>query len=423
VSNYLAIATATAGLMEIIAKGLKVGGATVQAIKPSAPPGNQPNPGVAVFLYQVTPNLAYRNTDLPTRNSVGEVVQRPRVALDLHYLLTFHGDDGTLEPQRLLGCTVVNLHSQPLLSRSLIHKIISSLVPLDPLASLAPSDLEYEVELVKFTPLPLSLEEMSKLWSVFFQTAYSLSVAYLATVVLIESDQPTQPPLPVRERRLVVTTFRQPIIESVEPQMLNPGDRLTIKGQNLKSENLKVVFNGSQEIGPPLPQVRDREIAIDVPGDLRIGVNLVKIVHEVRFAPPPDPLHQGFASNMGVFIVRPVIVATAFIQGSTEINGVSYRTGTMRLDFTTPVARRQQVVLLLNLYNPPQDVVAPAYTFPAPVANGITDPDIQETFSITFQFQNVVAGTYLVRVRVDEAESELQVDPGTGIYASPQEQI
>ena len=56
-------------------------------------------------------------------------------------------------------------------------------------AFLTTSNLE-EVELVKFTQLPLSLEELGKLWSVFFQTTHVLSVAFQGTVVLIEGRAP-----------------------------------------------------------------------------------------------------------------------------------------------------------------------------------------------------------------------------------------
>ncbi|MBM4288192.1 MAG: DUF4255 domain-containing protein [Deltaproteobacteria bacterium] len=420
-SNYLAIATTTAGLVKIIDASIKrhVAGSEAVPLKPSVPVGTLPNPGVTVFLYQVMPNAAYRNTDLPTRSADGDVLRRPRVALDLHYLLSFHGEESNLIPQRLLGSTVSALHSQPLLSRALIHQIIQDRLALDPTDFLATSDLEYEVELVKFTPLSLSLEELSKLWSVFFQTAYSLSMAYLATVVLIESDLVTRPPLPVLSRHLLVLPFRQPLIEAVEPQMVNPGARITIKGQNLKSDNLRLVFNGTQPATPV--DIKDREITVDVPADLRSGVNTVKIVHDVFFG-TPEP-HRGFESNAGVFIVRPVITTNAIVQASTVVNGTTYQTGYMTVNFTAPVARRQRVVLLLNEYNPPTTVQARSYSFAAPVGNGITDPAIPETSVINIPFQNVVNGTYLVRVRVDEAESELQVDPATGIFASPQELI
>lgn len=420
-SNFLAIATTTAGLVQIIDDSIKrhVSGSEARPLKPSAPAATLPNPGVTVFLYQVVPNPAYRNTDLPTRSRDGDVVQRPRVALDLHYLLSFHGEDRDLIPQRLLGSTVAALHAQPMLSRAFIHQLIQDRLAGDPTDFLATSDLEYEVELVKFTPLGLSLEELSKLWSVFFQTAYSLSVAYLATVVLIESDVVTRPPLPVLSRHLLVLPFRQPLIEAVEPQMVNPGDRMAIKGQNLQSDNLRVVFNSTQP-APPV-EVKDRQITVDVPADLRSGVNTVKIVHDVFFG-TLEP-HRGFESNVGVFIVRPVINATAVVQASTVVNGTTYQTGYMIVNFTAPVGRRQRVVLLLNEYNPPTTVQARAYAFPAPVANGITDPTIPETSAIDIPFQNVVNGTYLVRVRVDGAESELQVDPATGIFAAPRELI
>lgn len=423
-SNYLAIATATTGLMQIIADGLKnkVSGAEVQPLKPTAPAANLPNPGVTVFLYQVTPNLAYRNTDLPTRNHAGDVVQRPRVALDLHYLLTFHGEDGVLMPQRLLGCTAVALHSRPQLSRALIHRVIQDHIANNPSPYLAASDLEHEIELVKFSPLSLSLEELSKLWSVFFQTAYSLSVAYLATVVLIESEATTQPALPVLERHLLVMPFRQPVIDSVDPQMLNPGARLTIKGQNLKSASLKVVFNGTQDVVPPAAQVKDREITIDAPASLKAGVNIVQVVHGVDFKTPLEP-HQGFESNAGVFMVRPVMTATPQNIVSSVVGGVSVRAGQMHVVFTNPVGRRQRVILLLNQHDPPPNTTARAYTFPAPAGNGITNPNVQETHTINMPFHKVVPGAYLVRVRVDEAESELVLHAVTKKFDSPRVNI
>ena len=67
---------------------------------------------------------------------------------------------------------------------------------------LAASDLDQQPELVKFTPAQLSLDDLSKVWSVFFQTPYALSVAYEATVVLIEGDETPRAPLPVRQRNL-----------------------------------------------------------------------------------------------------------------------------------------------------------------------------------------------------------------------------
>ncbi|MBN9511563.1 MAG: DUF4255 domain-containing protein, partial [Alphaproteobacteria bacterium] len=94
-SNALAIATVTETLLQLLQQRLDVSqvpGALVTALPPDSASG-LPNPGVNIFLYQVSPNLALRNADLPTRAADGTLLRRPRTALDLHYLLTFYGDE------------------------------------------------------------------------------------------------------------------------------------------------------------------------------------------------------------------------------------------------------------------------------------------------------------------------------------------
>src|SRR5690606_16023724 len=97
------------------------------------------------------------------------------------------------------------------------------------------SNLADAVEQIKFTPLTLSLEELSKLWSVFFQAPYALSVAYQGTVVLIESEESPHSPLPVLRRgeedrgvQLLLGPF--PIIDSIHigaPEELGLHPRIT----------------------------------------------------------------------------------------------------------------------------------------------------------------------------------------------------
>ncbi len=167
-SNFLAIATVTAALRRTLqaALDIDVPGAKVTTVRPDGSGSGVPNTGANLYLYQVTPNASLRNADMPNRNSEGRLIQRPQVALDLHYLLTFYGDDNELKPQRLLGSVVRTLHARPVLTRQMIKKTID-----DPaFAFLHNSNLAEAFETVKFTPVPLSLEELSKLWSVFFQT-------------------------------------------------------------------------------------------------------------------------------------------------------------------------------------------------------------------------------------------------------------
>ncbi len=67
-SNYLAVATVTAALQQVLHPAVKaaVGGATFGFSRPTVD-GTPTTPQVNVFLYQVTPNAAYRNQHLPTR--------------------------------------------------------------------------------------------------------------------------------------------------------------------------------------------------------------------------------------------------------------------------------------------------------------------------------------------------------------------
>ncbi len=200
-SNFLAIATATATLQQLLLEslGVDVPGADATTLRPDnarlTTPGNY---GVNIYLYQTAPNAAWRNSDLPTRGASGRLRQRPKIALDLHYLLTFYGDEESLQPQRILGSVARTLHARPVLTGDMIQAAIDAAVSVDPGHFLSDSDLADAIERVKFTPVPLSLEELSKLWSVFFQTPYTLSMAYLGTVVMIEAEETPSLALPVR---------------------------------------------------------------------------------------------------------------------------------------------------------------------------------------------------------------------------------
>ena len=210
-SNYLAIATVTAALQQILQGPVRmaVSGANVGFNRPNGKGGGHKGPVVNIYLYRVTPNAAYRNVDLPTRRADGTVVQKPQTALDLHYLLTFHGNDDKLEPQLMLGAVASTLDAQPLLSTQSIQAAVTQF------GFLTGSGVDSQVERVRFTPTALSLEDFTKLWSAFFQVEYSLSAAYQASVVLIESGDSAQEGLPVQARNLYVVPFQQPAITSV----------------------------------------------------------------------------------------------------------------------------------------------------------------------------------------------------------------
>ena len=388
-SNSLAIATVTAALQQVLtpAVGNAVGSAKVGFSRPDG--GNSQTPLVNIFLYQVTPNAAYRNADLPTRRADGTLVQRPQAALDLHYLFTFHGNDDQLEPQRLLGAVATTLHSQPLLSKQNIIKALSQY------SFLAASNLADAVERVRFTPTSLSLEEFSKLWSAFFQVEYSLSAAYQASVVLLESDDTPQEAPPVQARNLYVVPFRWPAIDRVisqagADQPIVAGSTLLIQGRQLLSDDTLVLLE-DQELTPP--SVTDTEVTLPLPANAHAGLKGLQILQKMQMGTPQQP-HRGFESNVAPFVLRPTITSPPSAVAAPNPPGGANVT----LNLSPNIGVGQRAVLLLN-------------TLPAaPTAAGYTSlPTVSSADSaqITINIHGVPAGTYLVRVQIDGAQSLL----------------
>jgi hypothetical protein len=417
-SNFLAIATVTAALRRTLqaALDIDVPGAKVTTVRPDGSHSGVPATGANLYLYQVTPNAALRNFDMPNRSSDGRLVQRPQVALDLHYLLTFYGDDNELKPQRLLGSVVRTLHARPVLTRQMITKTIE-----DPAFTfLHNSNLADAFETVKFTPAPLSLEELSKLWSVFFQTPYRLSVAYIGTVVLIESDDVPESALPVRGRNLYVVPFRQPVIEQVMSSegADNPivaDSTLVIRGKKLRGDITQVRINGI-EVTPAPGDITEAQIIISLPAGLQTGVSGLQVVHQMLMGTPPVP-HKGVESNLIAFVLHPAITDKITIS-NLKGTGSALRSADLTIKINPTIGKEQRVVLLLNEISSGEAV---SYTF-------VAESRMSDTDTIIIPVSGVKAADYLVRVQVDGAESPLITDtdensPTYNQYTDPKVKI
>jgi hypothetical protein len=412
VSNHLAIATVTATLRELLKSAVTadVAGADVSMVRPDGAATGTPPTGVNIFLYQVTPSAAARNEDLPTRAGDGHMLNRPRVGLDLHYLFTFYGQETDLEPQRVLGSVVRTLHARPVLTRKQVTNAITGF------PFLSASNLADDVELVKFTPLPLSLEELSKLWSVFFQTTYRLSVAYQGTVVLIESDDAFASPLPVRLRNLYVETFSDPYVERVvaasgDDDPIVAGAGVRVLGKNLLGDFTELVIGGQPPVAP-LPGGTDTELQVALPAALKAGLQGLQVQRPRAMGTPPVD-HPGVESNVAPFVLTPRIAQVGGVYQVSVAGSVTEPDGTRSADVTVQVepqvGARQRVALLLN---ETAATGSAAFTFP-------DDARSADTGSLTVH----VAGAkpppaqYLLRVRVDGADSPLELAGGT--YSDP----
>jgi hypothetical protein len=208
-SNSLAIATTTVALSAIAKGGLgEVSGAKVTTVRPDEKTAPLAEPEVNIFLCQVTQNAALANEDLPTRAPGGDLRRRPQIALDLSYVVSFYGNERTLEPQRLLGGTVAALHAHPLVDEATIQAIVQEAAAAtleEPARYLAKTDLAAQLQRVAFAPLSLDLEQLSRLWSVLFRVPYVLSVAYKASVLLIEAPLAAKQARRVEKSKLAVS--------------------------------------------------------------------------------------------------------------------------------------------------------------------------------------------------------------------------
>lgn len=388
-SNFLAIATVTATLRRILEQriGAEVPGTIVTAQPPDTIASPAPD-SLNVFLYQVTWNNGYNNFDLPTRNAKAGLVGLPLVGLNLHYLLTaYNAANDDLQSHRILASTIRMLHETPLLSRDAITATVNAQ------AGLAGSDLATQTELVKVTPQPLSLEELTKIWSSFFQSRYRTSLAFLATVILLHSErmQP-KPAMPVRERAAYILPFKRPVIEKVEPQVVErtANAEIAIIGHNLRSDRVTIHF-GEISATPQAENITDDRISILLPANLTSGIKPVQVVHNQQLGSRPDP-YQVFKSNLAAFILAPRItnIVTQSVAEGSDVT----------IDLDPAVAPRQKVEFLLG-----------DYTIPGPTITGTQSVNRLSALVPTgILAEGQPRGEFLLRIRVDGADSFLQVN-------------
>jgi len=377
-----------------------------------------------LFLYHVTPNIGWRNAGLPSRDDRGDRRSNPPLALDLHYLMTAYAGR-ELHTEILLGYGMQILHEMPGLSREAIRRGLSvpdlvsdpgSQLPAD-LRALATAELAEQFEAIRITPQFVGTEEMSKLWSAF-QSKYRPSTAYQVSVVLIESRKPTRVPMPVRRAKIYVTPFGAPRIERVLSQVaagapvlagepILAGHRIVLQGVQLRGERTRVRV-GATVLEPAPGEVSDSQIIMELPLSLPAGLLSVQVIHERRMGEPAE-WHTGVVSNLASFLLRPSVVQAAVPVANT-----------LRLDLEPPLGLTQQAVVFLNervlVASPPLQRAPRAYSFVVPALPAGSPP--APVSRIEVPINGVVAGTYIVRVQVDGAESPVFAD-AQGFYDRP----
>jgi hypothetical protein len=241
-------------------------------------------------------------------------------------------------------------------------------------------------------------------------------------VVFIDGEETPRTTLPVREPKVYVKPFRQPVVEGIESSAgaklpIVSDSTLVVRGKQLRGEVTQILITGEKMPLSPKDVAND-QISLPVPAELMSGVQTVQVLQQVEIGEPPTA-HRGVESNVAVFVLHPTItVAITGIKSKTK-GGVRSFSATISVRFRPKVGKLQRVTLLLNeMSDAPDTQSAPGYSFPAPEDNGITDSNKTETASVDFPISDVMEGDYLVRVQVDGAESQLRSD-AKGRYNSP----
>ena len=425
-SNAMAIATVTDTLRRLIHAAIKSdhnlpSDADVTVLPPDRA-HNDPSLKhfVNLFLYQVLPNAAWRNIDTQSLMKPGSTSMSP-LALNLYYMLTAYSQGDDVHPHN------VSTISHQLLGHAMSALHDHAVLLLDDIAQANPkSELQNQIDRVRITLQPLSVEEIFRLWS-GFQSQYRISVAYEASVLLIDSTQIPHTALPVRIPNITVRSFRVPIIEKVTPELITAGKQITIEGHNLKGDAVHVKI-GDKRIAPD--SVSEKRILVTLPNKptdrLPAGINTIQVEQGVNFGRldyqtqrpildakgeqvslATDP-HPGFESNIHPFVLHPTITSLTFRRLPAP--------PTVTVTVNPPIGKGQRVVLLLNELQVPTPHV---YSFNVPPRE--TGPDF--VASIDIAVTGAANGQYLARMMVDGAESGLDVDTTSNQFTGPKVNI
>lgn len=427
-SSPLAIGAVSAVLRNLLDNGLIEAGAalstsvTVSSVAPDTllRDGADEPLRLNLFLYQVTPNAAWRNMGLPSRSaSNGERLSNAPLALDLHYLVTAYAA-ADFQAEILLGYAMHLLHERPVLDRAAIRTALDP-SPLDvsmlPPAyqALSASDLADQLELLKITPLSLGLDEMSKLWSAV-QSHYRPSVAYQVSVVLIDGQQAGRNPLPVltrgpvdaltgRERGVVVVPDLLPALPTLlevryaqRQTAARLGETVTVQGMRLNGSGARVrLVHRLREVPierPVAPSADGKSFSFTLPADATAQADWPAGAWRISLllTPPGDPQERETNALPLQIAPAPVLLPDAGL----GLPGASLLRGGAPPQVSVTLAARPQV-------RPEQAAVLMLGNLQAPAARREAATDL-----LSFQFPgHLPAGPAWVRLRVDGVDSIL----------------
>ena len=393
-ANFQAIATVTAALRARLMETLitDVPAAAVSTLTPAAPSAaGIPDIGVNIFLFAIHIDPAQRNRDLPLRRASGDQIGTPVIPLTLDYLFSFYGDANGAA-QQIAGSVMRSLYARPILTGTMITTAEGT-------AGLN-SQLAAQADPVRFTPLPLPIEEMSKIWSVFFQTSYALSVAFRAGPVLIEADIPLLSGPPVATPVVVVAALLQPSISAIiasgalATAPITAGAAIDILGVELAGDVTTVVIGG---IAVTPSFLSAEKLTATMPAGLAAGRQALEIRQDITL-PGGAGVRPGALSPAFSFTLSPMVAQTAdgysITLSDLSGSGTAPRSATVSVGVVPDVQAGQITQLqLLDLSLNPVAVFA-------------EETRTTSASSLLYSVAAIAAGTYVLRVSVDGAVTQ-----------------
>jgi hypothetical protein len=391
-SNVLAIAATTRTLRNLLLAQMPALDAELSDLEVTLQPPDVARKGISkaqlnLFLYQVVANAAWRNLDLPGQVRSGETAPPP-LALNLHYVITAWGrgeNDNDAISHRVLAAAMSTLHDRGVLDGNDIRN------------ALPDNDLAEQIERVRVTPLPQSVDELSKLWTAF-QANYRTSAAYEAAVVLIDSQAAMRAPLPVlrrgaQDRGVIATASAAAVL-----------DALTLPHAQVAVRLGEDIVLGGRQLGTQHAVARFSSLRLDAPIDIAPQAGEAGSLR-VHLADPTEDTNAAARWAPGIYTVAllvqppglppllsnelPLVLAPRITLGSPAAAAGDFA---LNLTCTPRIRDGQRVFLLFG-----DRLLAPA---------SLGNPaDTHQPTALVFQLTGVAAGTYTVRLRVDGADS------------------
>ena len=305
-------------------------------------------------------------------------------------------------------------------------------------AAFPESDLQNQIEKVRMSQIDLSLEELTRIWGTC-QTEYRLSVAYEASVVLIDGARPIKAPLPILQ---VKTDEIQPdateppptipTLEAIalqnEQTSIRVAETITLLGYNLggqdregKDLEVKVIFDHPRlrnpiEIAPQPEGTDDTHVKVKLEQEgndwlagiytvtLRIGGNQTTNALSLLLAPAIELLGIKKVVALSLLIQSKLYRLVSLLLLDHPITETVDHRRLLRIRCNPAVLlwqederllRGQTVYLLLG----DRELL--------PYIGSLSETKNARTNSLKFDISNIEPGDYYVRLRVDGVDSIL----------------